>query len=212
MISMYYCLRCPSPSFIIFAHHSLFFHHFLSPLLSVCHVFWVKVTCILSVWRGTANRLTVCAYSHHQSSSWYCPDAGGLRPYLFQRVYLFVQTLYFLLLSRDSVNWYCRLDATSASGPPFAKICVAAAAILSRYPSGESSILFVSRDGPMDAVYPCLLSGPFFPFTNEPPITAEPPKGFPSPSLAASARLFATYTYLKVSFHAVQVFWLSGSF
>ena len=102
---MYYCLRCPPLSLIIFARHSLLFHQFSSPLLSVCHISWVELACILSVWCGTANRLKVCAYSRlHQSSSGQCPDAGGLPTSIFQSVDLFVQTLYFLLLSRDSVN------------------------------------------------------------------------------------------------------------
>ena len=105
-----------------------------------------------------------------------------------------------------------RLAANSASGPPFAAFCVAAAAILSRYPSSKSIILFLIGAGPADVGYPRRRSCSFVVFSAEAPKTAEPPKGFSSPSQAASARLFATYASRKVAFHAVQVCWLSGSF
>ena len=95
------------------------------------------------------------------------------------------------------------LSANSTSGPYFTTVFVSAAAILSRYPSSESSIWFVSGDGPMDAVFPRLCSCPFFYFTAEPLMTAETPKGFSSPSRDNSAHLFATYAFLKVDFHAV---------
>ena len=101
---MYYCLSCPPKSLIVFARHSLLVRQFSSPLLSVCHLHWFEVTCILSMWRGTANHITVCAYSPHQYSYFQFTDVGGLRPYIFQSVYLFLHTIYLLLLSRDSVN------------------------------------------------------------------------------------------------------------
>ena len=138
---MYCCLSCTPPSFIIFAHHYLIVHQFSRPILLVCHLSQVEVTCIISVWRGTANRLTVCAYSRTQQSfSGQCPDAGGLRPSIFKALiypYIrFISCCYRVTVSTD----ISRLAANSASGTPFATVCVAAAEILSRYPSRESII------------------------------------------------------------------------
>ena len=48
--------------------------------------------------------------------------------------------------------------------------------------------------------------------TGATPNCAEPPKGFCSPSLAASERLFATYAAQNVVFQSSQVWSASGSF
>ena len=98
-----------------------------------------------------------------------------------------------------------RLAANSASGTPFAAVCVASAAMLSKYPSSESSIWFVSWGLPSVFLWSYL-------FWGAAPNSADPPNFFSSPSLAASARPFATYAALKVVFRYDQVFLSSGSF
>ena len=105
-----------------------------------------------------------------------------------------------------------RLAANSASGPTFATVCVTAAAILFKYPSSKSIILFVSGSGPAVVGFPPLRSCAFVVFSAAAPNIADPPKGFSSPSWAASERLFVTYASQKVVFHSVQVFWSSGIF
>ena len=98
-----------------------------------------------------------------------------------------------------------RLAANSARGVPFATVCVAAAAMLSSYPSKESSIWW--------DIVGVLLSfcSVLFPMGTT-PNCAKPPKGFCSPSLTASERLFATYTARNMVFQYSQVWSASGSF
>ena len=105
-----------------------------------------------------------------------------------------------------------RLTSNSASGDPFETVCVAAAAIVLRYPSSESRIWFGSGSGPAYAVCCRRSSCPCGSFIAEPPIIAEPPKVFSSPYMADLARCFARKNSLKVVFHAVQVFWSSEIF
>ena len=97
-----------------------------------------------------------------------------------------------------------RLAANSASGPPFAAAYVAADAILSKYPSSESSIWFVSWGFPTVFLRSCLRCCQLG-FSGAAPNRAEPPEGFSSPSWAAFARLFATYASRKVVFHSELV-------
>ena len=94
-----------------------------------------------------------------------------------------------------------RLAANSTRGVPVAAVCVAAAEMLSRQSSKESRILW-------EIVGVFSFCSGSFP-TCATPNSSEPPKGFCSPSLAASERLFATYAAQNVVFQSSQV-WLSS--
>ena len=96
-----------------------------------------------------------------------------------------------------------RLAVNSARGVPVAAVCIAAAAMLSRYPSKDSRIWW-----DIVGVF-SVCSGSFL--TGATPNCAEPPKVF-FPSLAASERLFATYAARNVVFQSSQVWSSSGSF
>ena len=193
---MYYCLRCPPPSFVIIVFHYLLIHQFAIQLPSIRHLFRFEVAWIIFVWSGTSNGSAVWEHVPCMSSSCRRDDVGGVCLSIFH-IYLCIATV--------SIE-IARLTANSDSGPTFATFCVAAAAMLSRWPLSESSILFGSGAGLEEVVcsnslkFPCAL------------FTAEPMKGFYFPSLAALANCLATYTSLKVFFHAVQVCWSSGSF
>ena len=104
-----------------------------------------------------------------------------------------------------------RIASNSASGPPFAAICVAVEAILSKYPSSESIIFFVSGVGPAVVGFPLLHSCAFVVFSAAALNIAETPKGFYFPSRAASDHLFATYASRKFFLHNFQVCWSSVS-
>ena len=105
----------------------------------------------------------------------------------------------FICSDKRLISCYClatvlteisRLVAKFASWPPFAAVCVAAATILSKYPSSKPIIWFVSRAG--SAVFWCsCLRSCYFPFSGAAPNISEPPKVFSSPSWEALARRFS---------------------
>ena len=70
----------------------------------------------------------------------------------------------------------------------------------------------MSGAGPADVGFPCLLSCSFVLFSAEAQNSAEPTKGFSSPSRTASERLFAKDASRKVAFYTIQICWSSGSF
>ena len=119
--------------------------------------------------------------------------------YLFFRVLIYSDNCLISSCCLATVSTdIARLAVNSASRPPFAAVCVAAAEMLSKYPSIKSSIWFVSWGSPSVYLWPCLFSG-------SAPNRAEPPNGFYSTSLSASARRLATYAFLEVFFHSDQV-------
>ena len=183
---MCYYFFYPPPSLIVLLCHAFFIHEFSCPVFSVCRFTGVKVA---SVFLCGAIQPTASQCVHTVVPS------GNISP-LVASVSFFFKA--FICSEKRLISCWCqatrsteisRLAANSASGPPFFAICIAAAAILSRYPSSESVIWSVS--GAERTVFWCsrLRSGSFAGAALN---IAEPPKGSSSPSRAASARLFAT--------------------
>ena len=139
-ISMYYCFRCPLPSFVVIACHSLLVHQFASPISSIYHPLWVKVTGIIFLWGCMSNRCAVWAHISHHTTSCRRVYAGGLIPFLFHSIDIFVQTLNFCCCDATVSIDIARLADNSAGGPPFATAYVVVTAMLSRYPLSESRI------------------------------------------------------------------------
>ena len=142
---MYYCFFCPPQSLIFLACHASFIHEFSCPVFSVCHFAWVKVA---SVFLCGAVRPTASQFVHTV-----VPSGNGAP--LVACVIFFLKA--FIFSDKRLISCCCletvsteiaRLAANSASGYPFAAVCLAAAAILLRYPSSESIVLFVSGDIP----------------------------------------------------------------
>ena len=128
-------------------------------------------------------------------------DLPFFRKALICSVSLLISVCCLATVSTDTA----RLAANSARGVRFAAVCVAAAAMLSRYPYNESSILWYIVGGLLS-----VCSGSFP--TGAGPNCAEAPKVFCSPSLTASERLFATYAAQNVVFQSSHVWSASGIF
>ena len=116
-----------------------------------------------------------CAWN----ASRYCPSL------FFLRALICSVSLFILICCRATVSTdTARLTTNSARGPPGAAVYVAAAGMLSRELSNESSIW-------CDIFGASCCSGCSFP-TGATPNSAKPPKGFCYTSCAASDCLFAT--------------------
>ena len=135
---MYYCFCCPPPSFIVLEFYSLLLHESSCPIFSVCHFMRAKVTPVSPVRIRTANRFTM--FANIIVSPWQCRPAGGGYSLLFKALICSDKRLISCCCLAIVSTYISRLAANSTSGPPFAAVCVDAAAMLSKYPSSKSSI------------------------------------------------------------------------
>ena len=186
---MYYCFCCPPPSFIVLELFAFIFHESFCQVFSVRHLARIKVT-----------RFFLCGNVQPTASQ--CVHIvlfppGNISP-LVADAPLFFKS--FTCSDKNLISCWCmatvlteiaRLADNSASKPLFAAVCMAAAAIFSKYPSSESIIWFVSGGFPTVFLCSCLHSF-LLAFSGAAPNRAEPQKYFSSPYRAASARLFAT--------------------
>ena len=134
---MYYCFRCPPPSFIILACHAFFIHDFSHPVFSICNFTWVKVAIFFlcgTVWT-TASQ---CVHIVVPPSS-VAPLVACVPLFFKAFICSNKRFIYCCCLATVSTE-IARLAANSASGPLFAAVCVATIAILSKYTSSESII------------------------------------------------------------------------
>ena len=144
-IFMYYCLRFPPPSFIVPACHAFFIHEFSCTIFSIYHFTWVKLA---SVFLFVAVRPTTSQCVH----TLFPLDNVALMMAcvtLFPKAFIWSDKLLIYCCCLTTVpTEITRQAANYASGPSFASVCVAAAAILSKYPSSKFIIWFVSWAGP----------------------------------------------------------------
>ena len=140
-ISIYYCLCCPPPSFIIFVRHSLLIHEFLRPLFSVYNFPRVEVACIFlcGAVRPTASQCMNTAVPPSPPPG-NVPTLSACLPFFFKALICSDKRLISCCYRATVSTEIARLAANSASGPPFSEVCVDAAAIFFRYPSSESII------------------------------------------------------------------------
>ena len=94
---MYYCFRCPPPSFVVLARYSILFHKIARPLRSVHHLLGIEEK-FLSMWCCAPNRFTML-----ENSLFPFFIFGLLWTSLGESLKLRCEALDFLLLSRGSV-------------------------------------------------------------------------------------------------------------
>ena len=140
-ISMYYCFSCSLPSIIVLACHSLLVHQFALPLPPVCHLLRIKVTGIIFVRIRTSNHSAMWSHMFPVMLPPVVVPLLDIGVPLFFSAFIcsYRHLIYFACAATVSTE-IARLVDNSASGPPFATACVATSAMLSRYPSSESSI------------------------------------------------------------------------
>ena len=121
---MYYCFFCPPQSLIFLACHASFIHEFSCPVFSVCHFAWVKVA---SVFVCGAVRPTASQFVHTVVPPGNVAALVACLPFFFKAFICSEKRLISCCCLATMSTEISRLAANSASGPPFAAVCVAAA-------------------------------------------------------------------------------------
>ena len=154
---MHSCFCFPQMSSII-EFHSLLLHGSSYTIFSVFIFPRAEVTWVYPVHSHLAKCFTM--FAKKIVTPWHCsPTGNGCNLFLRALIWSDNRLISIFCLATVSTD-IARLAANSASDPPFATVWVAAAAMLSKYPSSKSSIWFVSWGVPSIYLFSCVFLVP----------------------------------------------------